>query len=345
MNQEKRSFISLYWICQLLGWGSAAMYWSYYQIRGEEALWIEVGSVLWTFLVGIGSTHLYKHLAHRNDWTRLSARRLIPILFIVLLILTGIYVLSGYVSFITRFDSHQYNMSIFMGMFTGGLRYMAIWLLTFHMYHYARYSRQAEIDQSKYEKLAIAAQLKQLNTELNPHFLFNALNSIKALTLENPHAAREAVDLLSDMLRNSLRFSERPVIPLNEEIQRIEAYLALEKIRFEERLKYTLNIEEDTKSINIPPLSLYNLVENAVKHGINNSKAGGHIRISSFIEGAHIHLVVVNDGILKETNAKGIGLKNIAERLKLVYGEAGTMSLNAIAGNQVESRLRLPLST
>jgi len=341
MKENTHRTISLYWTCQLFGWGSAAAYWSYYQIRGIQPLWIEIGSVVWSFVIGIGMTHLYKILSHHYGWPGLTIKKLVPRLFLALCILTFIYVLSGYLSLTLR--GFEFNIPTFMGMFSGGLRYIMIWLLTFHLYHYARNSRQAEIDQNKYEKLAIAAQFKQLNTELNPHFLFNSLNSIKALTLENPQAAREAVDLLSDMLRNTLRFSERRVVPLHEELQRIEAYLALEKIRFEERLQYTMEIEEATKLINIPPLSLYNLVENAVKHGINKSKFGGHIHISSFLKNDQIHLVVVNDGALDQSNSNGIGLKNVAERMRLVYGAATNLSLKAIAPNQVESRISLPL--
>ncbi len=342
MKENTRGTISLYWTCQLFGWGSAAAYWSYYQITWTQPTLLEVLSVVWSFAIGIGSTHLYKNLAHRYGWPRLAIRTLIPRLFLALCVLTFIYVLSGYLWILIQ--GYTFSTSVFMGMFSGGLRYIMIWLLTFHLYHYARHSRQAEIDQNKYEKLAIAAQFKQLNTELNPHFLFNSLNSIKALTLENPQAARKAVDLLSDMLRNTLRFSEKRVIPLKEELQRIEAYLALEKIRFEERLQYTMDIEEGTKAINIPPLSLYNLVENAVKHGINKSKSGGHIQISSFLKDDQIHLVVVNDGALNQESSDGIGLKNVAERMRLVYGAATKLSLKAIAPNQVESRISLPLS-
>lgn len=343
MKVNRPENINLYWACQLLGWGSAAIYWSYYQIWGSYPLWVGIVSVIIPFLTGIGSTHLYKKLAHQKGWIHFSLKKLIPRLILALAILTVLYVFVIAVPVVTILMDKSIGFSSFLGMFTGGLRYMSIWLLAFHLYHYARHSRQAEINQAKYEKLAIAAQFRQLNLELNPHFLFNALNSVKALILDNPQAARKAVDLLSDMLRSSLQYSDGQMIPLQEELKRIAAYLELEKIRFEERLQYTMDIQPETHHIKILPLTLYNLVENAIKHGVGKSKSGGHIRVSSFLEGEKIHLVVVNDGIIKDKPVNGIGLQNISERLQLVYGQGASLDLQFISKNQVASSLILPI--
>ena len=342
MKQKKPLKISLYWTCQLLGWGSAAVYWSYFQIRDDFPLWIGIGTVLAPFLTGIGSTHLYKRLAHRSGWIHLDLKQLIPRLVLALTALTTCYIVVGYYLVLVPFG--DISTSGFLGMATGGLRYMSIWLLAFHLYHHARHSRQAEINQAEYEKLALAAQFKQLNSELNPHFLFNSLNSVKALILENPKAAREAIDLLSGMLRSSLQYTDGKLIPLQEEIRRISDYLALEKIRFEERLQYSFDIKPETRDIRILPLSLYNLVENAIKHGISKSKSGGHIKISSFVEDDKLHLVVVNDGTLGDTSGNGVGLQNVAERLRLVYGPVASLDLKFLTQNQVASSLILPVS-
>ena len=342
-TKQKSWPISLYWTCQLLGWGSAVVYWSYYHIRDEYNFWIGVASLIWSFAIGIGSTHLYKLLAHRKGWTNLDIQRLVPVLFIALCALTAIYVVANYGSVMILMNLPVLDTGTFLGMLSGGIRYMAIWLLAFHLYHYAQHRKQIEIDQAKYEKLAIAAQFQQLNAELNPHFLFNSLNSIKALTLENPQAAREAIDLLSDMLRDALQLSDKRVIPLRDELQRVKAYLALEKIRFEERLHYSFYLDDNSLDIPIPPLSLYNLVENAVKHGINNSKSGGRIRISATIEEDRLQLVVVNDGKLLQKSTSGIGLKNVQKRIQLVFGQEARLEVNAISGEQVESRMSIPL--
>ncbi|MEL6945836.1 MAG: histidine kinase, partial [Bacteroidota bacterium] len=225
-----------------------------------------------------------------------------------------------------------------------GVRYNAIWLLAFHLYHYAWFKRQGEIDQNKYEKLAIKAQLNQLNAQLNPHFLFNALNSIKALTLENPMAARKAIDLLSDILRASLKNTNHQTIPLKEEIERTTAYLSLEQIRFEERLKYEWNIADELLNIEIPPLSLFNLVENAIKHGISQSKEGGVIKIEGAMSQDQLKLSVINTGRIQQEVHSGLGLKNIEERLELVYGEKAQLSLKNTDNQQVIANLEIPVA-
>lgn len=335
--------ISLYWLCQLLGWGSAAVYWSYYQISDTHPLWLGILSVVVPFLSGIGSTHLYRTLAHRYAWIHLKLRRLLPVIFAALVVLTGIYVcVVGLASMILLYSTIGFDA--FLGMFAGGLRYISIWLLAFHLYHYARNSRQAEINQVKYEKLALAAQFDRLNAELNPHLLFNSLNSIKALILENPQAARDAIDLLSNMLRSSLRYTDGKLIPLEEELARVNSYLALEKIRFEERLSYSVEISEEAMKIVVPPLSVYNLVENAIKHGIGQSTQGGHVLISASLNEQLLTIRVVNDGKMEEEYAYGTGLNNVTERLTLVYGSSASFELSQLPTHQVAANLSLPIS-
>ncbi|MEM8527473.1 MAG: histidine kinase [Bacteroidota bacterium] len=336
--------IDAYWACQLLGWGSAAIYWSYYQISFETHLLLEILSVLFPFVGSILSTHYYKKLAHQYKWIQFSLLELIPILLLGLIILTLIYCMVCMLIFQLTIGSIL-SVDGFLGMATGGLRYNAIWLLAFHLYHYAWFKRQGEIDQNKYEKLAIKAQLNQLNAQLNPHFLFNALNSIKALTLENPTAARKAIDLLSSILRASLENTNHQTIPLKEEIERTEAYLKLEQIRFEERLQYEWNIAEDLWHIAIPPLSLFNLVENAIKHGISQSKQGGIIKISGVVEQNTLKLSVINTGQLQIILSDGLGLRNIEERLQLVYGNAAKFILQSTDNQEVIAILEIPVIT
>ncbi|MEM6696936.1 MAG: histidine kinase [Bacteroidota bacterium] len=342
MKSSFFSKIDAYWTCQLLGWGSAAIYWSYYQISFETHFILEILSVLFPFIGGILSTHYYKKLAHRYKWIQFSLLELIPILLIGLVVLTLIYCMVCTLIFQFTIGSIL-SVDGFLGMAAGGLRYNAIWLLAFHLYHYAWFKRQGEIDQNRYEKLAIKAQLNQLNAQLNPHFLFNALNSIKALTLENPTAARKAIDLLSSILRASLENTNHQTIPLKEEIERTEAYLKLEQIRFEERLRYEWNIAEDLWSIAIPPLSLFNLVENAIKHGISQLKQGGVIKISAVVKQSNLKLSVTNTGQLQTTFSNGLGLKNIEERLNLVYGEAAQLTLKSFDNQNVTAHLEIPI--
>src|SRR5690606_18776526 len=160
-----------------------------------------------------------------------------------------------------------------------GLRLMAIWVLAYHLYHY--HQNKLETAKQNAELLLIAkqAQLDNLSTQLNPHFLFNSLNSIKSLIVENPKIARRAVDLLSDILRTSLYEKDAPFITIKEELELVKDFVDLEKIRFEERLNMSIVMESGLENYLILPLSIQLLVENGIKHGIDKRINGGTIKL------------------------------------------------------------------
>lgn len=340
MLEKTTKNTKLYWVLQICGWGVAAVYWSYYQVVPEVALVVGLSSVVLMYVVGLGSTHLYKQWAHTKGWISLNLQALLPRLILAWLVLSSIYVAASFTSTYLWFK--HMSVDIFLGMFSGGTRYMAIWLLAFHLYHYARYNQRIETDQARLEQLALSAQLHQLNTQLNPHFLFNALNSIKALTIENPVASREAIDLLSALLRASLAASDQSLVTLQDEYSRSASYLALEKIRFEERLHYHFDIPKVFLSFKIPPLILYNLVENAVKHGLSQSKQPGRIRIQVRKIEDQLHLEVFNNGVLAKKE-EGMGLKNIRQRLKLLYKEHASLSLEQYNDQEVLASICIPV--
>lgn len=332
---------SVYWICQIVGWGIAVIYWSRYQVVfADDKAWGLV-SVLVMLIPGIGATHLYKIIAHKRNWLRFDLLKLLPILLISLLVLSSFYFFVGFVS--THYIFGPQNVDALLGMGTGGVRYMAIWLLAFHLYHYGLFRKQAEIDQKRFENLAIQAQYRKLNAELNPHFLFNSLNSIKALTRENPETARNAIDLLSNMLRASLKISKEKTISITEEINRINNYIQLEKIRFEDRLKYTIEMEDGLENIEIPPLIIYNLVENAVVHNLSLSNEGVRIKVSIFQEKNRLILEVKNTGRLDLPINYGTGLQNIKERLKLLYSDHSEFTIGQ-EGEEVCAKIEIELS-
>ena len=339
----KKFELSLYWWCQLMGWGSAALFWCYYAYRdGLSTPWF-IYNVLSSFIVGIGSTHLYKLFSYRYNWHLLSIRKLLPIMFLGVFSLLIIYTIFNFLISYSIYGDATLDRETLIGMVSGGLRYNAIWVLAFHMYHYARRESKNELEKARLETIAMEAQLHQLNTELNPHFLFNSLNSVKALILENPQAARKALVILSDILRYSLNISKKGVIRLEEELVQIEDYLRMEKIRFEERLEYQLNIAPLSKRAIILPLSLHNLVENAIKHGISKRVNGGNVELKSEIINDRLLLEVRNDGQLIQENSGGLGVKNLKERLQLMYGSEASFSLKNINGSQVTASIQIPL--
>lgn len=187
------------------------------------------------------------------------------------------------------------------------------------------------------QSLAFAnqAQLEMLRYQLNPHFLFNALNSIRASINEDGNRARQMITQLSEFLRHSLIAVENKEISLHEELEAARNYLAIEKIRFEENLEIEYEVEEKAENFPVPCFLLNPLVENAVKHGLQASPNPLKIKISARVEGERLTLEVANTSNLNSLpNSNGqnltgtkVGLKNVRARLEKLYGEKGTFEL------------------
>lgn len=178
--------------------------------------------------------------------------------------------------------------------------------------------------------LADKAQLEVLRYQLNPHFLFNALNSIRASVDEDSNRAKQMITQLSEFLRHSLLSAEKKEIPLQEELEAVKNYLAIEKIRFEEKLEVEYAVDEKAEEFFVPSLLLNPLVENAIKHGLQTSLKPLKIRISARIDGEKLVLEVANTGKLDnlhDSNGTKIGLKNVRERLEKLYGEKSNFEL------------------
>jgi two-component system sensor histidine kinase AlgZ len=194
-------------------------------------------------------------------------------------------------------------------------------------YHYVilsmETSREAEARAMETSVLAREAELKALKAQVNPHFLFNSLNSISALTSVDPAKAREMCILLAEFLRMTLGLGEKNGIPLSEELSLLERFLAIEKVRFGARLQMQEEIEEESKTVVIPPLILQPLVENAIVHGIANLPEGGNVRLASSCQDGHLSVVVENtyDPESTPNRRSGMGLANVRRRLEARYGD------------------------
>lgn len=191
--------------------------------------------------------------------------------------------------------------------------------------------------------LADKAQLEVLRYQLNPHFLFNALNSIRASVDEDGNRAKQMITQLSEFLRHSLLSAEKKEIPLREELEAVQNYLAIEKIRFEEKLEVDYEVEEAAKDFKVPCLLLNPLVENAIKHGLQTSSKPLKINISAKLEGEKLILEVANSGKLDNlhhSNGTKIGLQNVRERLEKLFGEKSSFELTQ-NGNFVVAKIEI----
>ena len=223
-------------------------------------------------------------------------------------------------------------------IFIAGMRLMSIWLLAYHLYHYAQREIRSTRENARLSLIAKDAQLNNLVAQLNPHFLFNSLNNIKALVAENPPLARRAIDLLSELLRTSLArqtdtegsssTADSGLVAIRDELSMVNDYLELEKMRFEERLQIDVDVAPELLSTMIIPFSIQLLVENGIKHGIDNLKKGGQIGIKIERVGGFVKIQVSNPGKLGASgSSNGVGLKNLKERLNLRYNNAATFDI------------------
>ncbi len=218
---------------------------------------------------------------------------------------------------------------------------------------YARDRREQEILQ-----LATEAELRALRSQLNPHFLFNALTTIGYLIQAAPQRALSTLYRLTDLLRAVLRRSTADYVTLQEEVEIIEAYLAIERARFEERLQVTIDIPPELRGLRVPPLLLQPLVENAIKHGVSPLKRGGRVDVIARIEvgaesAAHpgpprLTLVVSDSGVGMDAQGDawrrsgGLGLANVERRLARHFGDAATLRVSAVPGHGTTVSVSLP---
>ncbi|MDP4116270.1 MAG: histidine kinase [Bacteroidota bacterium] len=297
---------------------------------------------------GIAFTHLFRNIIKKEKWVDLSLRkvafRVIPGSF-----LTGaaIYLCYFAIAYFTGLTNREVN--IFLNILLGSLEITGIvfgWFLIYFIVHILGNYKKAEIEALIWEAAVKDFELKTLKSQLNPHFMFNAMNSIRALIEENPERAKTALTKLSNILRYSLKIERTETVSLADEMQIIYDYLDLEKMRFEERLGYKIDISPESASVEIPPMMVQTLVENGIKHGISKLPEGGEIEINSYIEDSFLHLCVKNTGIFVKDVAKyseGIGINNTRHRLMLLYGEKATLELNNTADNIVSAEIHIPL--
>ena len=327
---KKKLSISLYWKCQVIGWSVASLYWGYLGFsEGHFNFFIGLLQFISDVGIYILITHLYRNFALKHDWPKLNLSQLLKRIIPAIIVMGGVYLL------VTVVKVHLFNwwitpccvksFSVFFYhnwaiIFMAGIRLMSIWLLAYHLYHYAQREISITKENARLELITRDAQLNNLSAQLNPHFLFNSLNNIKSLIIENPKSARRAIDLLSDLLRTTLYSGDMQLIKISEEVGLVKDFLELEKLRFEDRLQFSFELDEQLINTLVPRFCIQTLVENAIKHGIDQQKDGGLIRIIIAQLDDHVKIMVQNPGKLNiDQEKEGLGLKNLNERLQLQY--------------------------
>lgn len=208
----------------------------------------------------------------------------------------------------------------------------------------AGYEALAEnrVREERLRELAARSELKALKAQINPHFLFNALNSISALIESDPAAAERTLERLAGIFRGTLLASEKESVTLGKELELVDAYLDIERARFGDRLTVTHAVSEDAARVLVPPLILQPIVENAVRHGISPRVEGGHVTIEASVEAGRLRVSVQDDGPgigngdSENALSRGYGLRNVRDRLFTRFGPDVSFTLGGEVGARVE---------
>src|SRR5262245_40576252 len=245
-----------------------------------------------------------------------------------------------------RFEITGSGLWLSVGLRTGGRRYMSRQLRIARTAALQLSAHHHQLNQQELRDATARAQMRALQAQINPHFLFNTLNVLASLIHSNPTKAERVTEELADIFRYALESTRVEWVKLDDELRFIEACLAIEKTRFEDRLTYSLDVDTRLRSMRIPPMILQPLVENAIKHGIGPKVEGGEVRIAARLASDRLEIVVEDTGAGRSSKSRqrgaGIGLSNIQERLLRLFGDAGALRLEERSPEGMRAVLTLP---
>ncbi len=335
----------LYWFVQVTGW-TAYFLFTILLLATREDFSITTNLVIFctlSIIVSILTSHGIRFVIVRHS---IISRKSIDLILITLLLcVVGGFVLNIFQEFFFTFitvdyievapEDLEFSWPTFLYGVSRDMILFLLWCGFYYAFIISEKSRAQEILNLKWEASKNEIELKNLRAQLNPHFLFNSLNSIRALVGINPDQAKTSVTQLSNLLRRSINLGKMRVIPLKEELDLVKIYLDLEQVRFEERLQTKFEISENSLSCEIPPLMIQTIVENGIKHGISKSIEGGVIRVNSSMKDNELEIRIINSGKLDIDNDQGIGISNSRKRLEILFGNDATFNIDQVGEDVV----------
>lgn len=344
-----------FWWCQAAGWGAyfAVNVFTSQSYAPLTSRLVTVHALLSTY--GILLTTGFRSFVLQRRWIELPVGKLIPRVVLADLLLAVLLVAAVFACFVVvrppgpgfpmRGSTAQFAMlTLFVG---NSFIIMAVWSGIYFGVAYLKQQRRFEIERYQARTALAEAELRGLKSQLNPHFLFNSLNSLRALVTEDPQRAQQAITELAGILRYQLQSGERSLVPFADELGMVEQYLAIELVRFDDRLTVEREIDPAAMSLLIPPLALQTLVENAVKYGVSREVARSRIRLEARLISETLELTVGNTGTLqtRDSSSTGVGLTNLRTRLRLLFAENASVELREELPGWVEARLVIPART
>jgi two-component system, LytTR family, sensor kinase len=338
--------LRIYWICQVSGWFLFVLL-NFLFIQLEDTLTTHaLTGLVVSFFTGLFTSHLYRNFIIYQNWLRLGFLKLVPRFIASSLVLALCYyiitfgVTSALIKGMLEFPEAS---AIIADLLNLSFVYL-VWSLIYFLFNYIENYKREEIKNLRWEASKNEIELNRLKSQLNPHFMFNAMNSIRALIDENPAKAKNAITQLSNILRTTLQMGKLKLISFEEEMHLVKDYLSLEHTRYEERLRVSYNIMAEAYEFKVPPLMVQTIVENAIKHGISKLMEGGEINIKAAVKGDLLIVSISNDGPFVQNKAEttGFGIINTIQRLSLLFGEKAGFEIKSLGENKTLAELKIP---
>jgi two-component system LytT family sensor kinase len=338
-----------YWIFHVLGWLSIWIVFSI-GILADPAPQIELTNVKFTTGLCVGgffASHVLRFLIHRLGWKRRPWGELVPRVILLCCLLGAVEatILAPFTITNLTFGSLRAlgRIAQWSASACASAAMLLGWSAVYLSYQFQKRVQEMEVDRLRLDAAVKESELRALRHQVNPHFLFNSLNALRSLIDESDIRPREAITQLAELFRSSLQNADKHLIALRKELETVEAFLSLQKLRHEDRLQMKMQVDALALDESVPPFALQTLVENAVKYGIDSNAKGGLIVCMAELQADTMILRVRSPGSLSgSSTSTGIGLRNLQDRLHLLYGAAATLRLFSSRLNEVTAEITIP---
>jgi len=330
-----------YYVSHLAGWSLYGLLQYWLPPRGFP---VAMGALAWCG-TGLLGTHFLAWYADHRRW-RTIPQLVIPFALGTLVLSAAMNAARAAVGTLWFHEPFRPPHGwVVMAHYMQSVLVISVWCAVVLTANEVNRRRSAEMEALRLALIAQTSQFQALRSQLNPHFLFNCLNSLRELIDEDRNRAKQVIELLSALLRYTLRADRVETVSLKEELGAVEDYLALEKVRFEERLRMRFDIDPQSLHAKVPPMLLQTLAENGVKHGIARLPAGGELAVVTEVLEGNLLVEVTNTGALSDATegSSAVGLKNARERLRLMYGDSASLTLAAAGECKVRAVVVIPL--
>jgi two-component system, LytTR family, sensor kinase len=328
-----------YWACQLGGWLLYIFLNGFFlyvenQFSGQVAFRLAL-----VFFEGVLLTEALRWLIIRLGWLKLPIQGWLPRVLFMNFVMGVVFIL---VQTLLRNDPVIEPVRLLVNSVPYTFLFF-FWSVIYFLVHFIDNYKKAEIGNLRWQAAIHEAELNKLKSQLNPHFMFNAMNSIRALVGENPERAKEAVTQLSNLLRNILQMGRHKLIPFSQELSIVRDYLSIESVRLEERLRVEWHIDPRAEAVEVPPMMIQTLVENGIKHGIARLPGGGVLSLHAELRGGGLLFTIRNSGYYDpEQSPGGFGMRNTRERLALLYQGHASLEIENAGDKTVITKLFIP---